>query len=228
MSPTHDATVKVVNLDDTPFVGGWNGGKYVIPPRSEAFVPFIATCNWFGHPDAMDVDEGHRFRTEEVNRLRVKYGIYEMTTVPEDYPAAIIDPSIIGSDPFDTLTPNLQVWTLEGERLVTVLEDPYGTNITPDVVTQAQAAQSQGAIETLMGQVAALQRQIEALSAGQTAEADSGDIQHDEEPTTPAMRPAPKAPAKGSGAVKSTGRTAAPSTSSDVTDDTPGRVKVSG
>lgn len=130
---------KVVNKHSEPFRGKYDNQQYLIAPGSETVVPMDAVRNWLGNPDAADLDDKRRDRTEEFRRIRAKYGVYEYDERMEEN------------------FPRLEVYTLEGERIYTVIDDPEGKNVARNI----RDAQPQD----VNAQVAMLQQQINALTA---------------------------------------------------------------
>lgn len=148
--------VRLRNEGDTPFSQKYAGQRYTIQPGQEWLVPFMAMCLWLGHPDAVDIDKKRRFRTQEFQRLCVKYGIYEHhELVPERFP-------------------KVTAWdVISNEELITVVKDPDGKHLTPDVQTKmerdnlaAQMRQMQDQINILQQQ---LQQQDRAIASGTAA-----------------------------------------------------------
>lgn len=132
--------VRITNDDDVPFIGMFNGQRYIIKPRSETVVPFEAMCLWMGNPNSRDLDAKRRDRTSEYRRLRVKYGVYEH------------------NDREDQL-PRLSAFNMEGEKIVTVLDDPEGKNITTTAATvqddeslREEVVRLRGLVERLVGE----------------------------------------------------------------------------
>lgn len=160
--------VRLRNDGDTLFRARYGGIRYHIEPGSEAIVPFMAMCLWFGHPNAVDIDKRRRYRTWEFQRLCVKYGVYEHHEL------------------INEMFPKVSAWDLlSNTEYITVVKDPDGKHLTPDVQTKLER-------ESLVEQMNAMQRQIAELHAlldqndKQTA-ADiiSGDVRTD----TPTHRP---------------------------------------
>lgn len=230
-------SVRIVNVGDQQWSDMFGGVQYRINPGGEAFVPFPAVCLWFGHPDAVDIDPRNRHRTDEVARLRTKYGVYEHTVVPESRP----DLGEIGTDAWENVRPRIDVYALTGEKLVMVMDDPDGTNVTPAQLTIAEQQSSGQMLATMQAQMAEMQREIARLRSQEDALADGGAVGEDTDPTAPVVASPPAPPAPASGAKKVTGGTVkkvsgsggagkpkatASNGGSDVTEDSPGRVPV--
>lgn len=146
-----DDIVKVVNQEDYAITVKWNSRKYNLEPGREVFIPAACAFSWFGDPRASGVyqsiadPDGTRMfvndRLTEVRRLRIKWGA-----------------PIEGDErTFDGVpVPNVEVWTAEGERIVTVIDDPEGRNVI-------SASPSVSDDESLRQLVASQQRQIELM-----------------------------------------------------------------
>lgn len=100
--------VKVRNEGDTDFVGKYNSQLFPIKAGAETVVPYECLCLWAGNPDVQDTGPRSKDRTDEYQRLRVKYGAYD------------------DEEKFQSVRPQLVFHDLEDNRLVTVMEDPYG------------------------------------------------------------------------------------------------------
>lgn len=111
--------VRVTNTGDTPFIDKFDGQKFRVEPHSDTLVPFDAICLWMGNPGARDIDAKRRDRTDEFGRLRVRYGVYEHEHL------------------WETARPHLEVTTLEGERILTVAEDPEGRAVQVEFAREA-------------------------------------------------------------------------------------------
>jgi hypothetical protein len=147
-----DDIVRAHNSGDVALTVKWNSRKYVLSPGKDVFIPGACAFLWFGDPRAgakfqslLD-EEGNRSfvvdRATEVRRLRIKYGA-----------------GIAGDEAsFDGIAavPNVQVYTAEGEQIVTVLDDPEGKSVMPASLT----AQDDASLREL---VASQQRQIELM-----------------------------------------------------------------
>lgn len=146
-------TVRLRNLGTTLWTDKWNNQQYRCAPGGEALVPFAGVCLWFGHPAAIDIpgDPKQKYRTEEFQRLCVKYGVYDKHQ--EFVPGQVFQDDR-GND--KNPIPQVEVYDLEGEKLITVLEDPEGHTAAPfSIEEQANL--------DLRAQIAQLQRQMQAL-----------------------------------------------------------------
>lgn len=146
-----DDIVKVVNREDYAFNVKWNSRSYRLHPGREVFIPASCAFLWFGDPRASSVyqsiadPDGTRMfvndRATEVRRLRIKWGA-----------------GMEGDEAsFDGVAvPTVEVWTAEGERITTVLDDPDGRN----VISASPSIQDDEGLRAL---VAKQQQQIEAM-----------------------------------------------------------------
>jgi hypothetical protein len=109
--------VRVVNVGDRPFRDRYNRQWVDIPVGGEQFVPFEAVCLWFGNPDVMDKGPRQRDRTDTYQRLRARLGVYENEAL------------------WESRKPKVECYTINGDRIITVMDDPYGTQkrTTPDM-----------------------------------------------------------------------------------------------
>jgi hypothetical protein len=131
--------LRVTNVGDRIFRGAWDLVDYVIPPGGSDYLPFEAVKLFFGDPrSGKDVrsDRDQRGtvgfvsdRSAEVRRLRLLYdhGFGDYT----------------GHEGVEKVwqwdrIPHVEVHTLGGDRIWTVLDDPAGTTITPASRTEAE------------------------------------------------------------------------------------------
>lgn len=184
--------MRVVNVGDKDFTDSWDGNKFSIPAGSEKFIPFDAIEVWLGHPDAMDTSENNRVRLAEYTRLRVRYGAYEF------------------DDRWEENKPHLEVYTLDGERITTVIDDPEGEGINPNTQTQLEN-------RLLSEQLHRMEEQMKVLK-NQLGDQDRGDNRSTE-----------VAPVVDEDSKASLPRMSSPTDSDEETieEDKPNRVKVS-
>jgi hypothetical protein len=112
--------VRVVNTGDADFLGHWNKDRYVVPAGGEAIVPYDAAVLWLGDPRAVDLNESKRPRLVEYRRLRVRYGAYD------------------DEERWEKNKPRLECHTLDGQRVLTVVDDPAGDYLNPEVTHEAE------------------------------------------------------------------------------------------
>lgn len=135
--------VRIRNDDTEPFQQKYAGTRYNLVPNAETFIPWEAMCLWFGHPFAVDVpgDKRKRYRTDELRRLYVKYGVYENHHEAKDR------------------FPKISVWDItNGNKITTVVDDPEGKDLNPAAISQADN-------EGLQAQIKAMQEQMAMMEA---------------------------------------------------------------
>lgn len=153
--------VRVKNAGTTPFKDGYDSQPYLIPPGSEAVVPYEAACLWLGDPNARDIDARHRNRVEAFARLRVRWGVYDNLTEASD------------------LFPKLEVYDLEGHRIYMVVDDPDGLKVNESALSNASNLTEVNLLRAQLEAMKVQQNQILALLASKT----QGDIITDAEVT---------------------------------------------
>lgn len=173
------SVVRLRNDGTTAFSQKYGGVKYNIPPGSEAIVPFMAMCLWLGHPNAVDLDKKRRFRTQEFQRLCVKWGVYEHhELVDEKFPKV---------SAWDVVNP--------GVEYITVVKDPDGKHLTPDVQTKFERENLMEQMRQMSAQLAALQAQVNQNDAQVAANIAAGDTRAD----NPTHRPEVQVPVTNAG-----------------------------
>lgn len=161
----------VHNKSDVQVTLGWNNHFVTIPPGQSRTATFDAVANFFGDPRAVDDmhsevnDAGVRSwipdRKSEVRRLQCKWG------------------NNFGMDESKIFAPEVEVTTLEGERIWTVVEDPEGVHVNPKLI----AIENQQDLET---QINRMQKQLDTLlnlrESGIDTPPDNGEIPEDSAP----------------------------------------------
>ncbi len=133
--------VRIRNTDpDEPFIGKYDGEYITIPTESEKIVKWDVMVVWMGDPTVENTDR-HQERRDAFNRLCAKYHARMLT----------------GNDP--SLLPPLEAYTEDGERIVTIMDDPEGISITP-------SAEDHGDIGKLQRQIDRLKARLEEQVAG--------------------------------------------------------------
>jgi len=170
-STNENQMVIVTNEGTRPLRLLFHGQPYTLQPEVPQPIPYLAMCLWFGNPktyDASDTDMERRYRTQERDRLSSKwatgndkwYADPELEDRPEsgsfykgmDPVAAYTDVEIMGRRRY--MHPNLprvKVETWDHQRLVTVIDDPFG---------QASGGRDPGQADTKLV-IEDLQRQLE-------------------------------------------------------------------
>lgn len=164
--------VRVKNVGDKPFKDGYANQTYEIKPGKEAFVPFDAAALWFGHPDVYDVSPRQRARFDQWKRLRTKYGAFDVAAKGENGVQVVTS----ADQMWERNKPQVEVYTLEGKRLTTVIDDPEGKTIGAN---EEQDVQNAG----LIARQEYLERELEALRAAirTTSDDDEDDEGGDDE-----------------------------------------------
>lgn len=148
-------TVRATNLGDTPFTVTYNSKSHKLSPGKATFIPVEAAILWFGDPRSIEGAQSYRDeagapvfvpeRENEVRRLSVKYG--HQTGNVYDYLSGKT-----GSD----LVPKVEIATVDGEVIKTVLDDPTGESVIP--ITQTATER-----DSLMAIIERQQQQINML-----------------------------------------------------------------
>lgn len=100
--------VRVINKSNVDFMDKYNSQEFSIPAGMESLVPYEAMCLWVGDPQSVDT-ERNPARRAEFHRLRVRYGSYDDTEMWREN------------------KPDLEFADAEGNRIVTVADDPEGS-----------------------------------------------------------------------------------------------------
>jgi hypothetical protein len=186
--------VRVRNLGVEPIDLQWNLRKYTIEPGSDGYIPFDLAKMAFGDPRSSDIvqavtDEfnGTMFisdRPTEVRRLQQLY--------PDSHPKFreyIPGDRSYLRDGISDRCPQVEVYTLAGDRIYTVIDDPMGDRIIAAAPTRRdqdfQATQLQAQSEQLIKQA----RIIKILS--EKAGIDLDEIAPEEEPEPAVSAEAP-------------------------------------
>lgn len=162
--------VRAINNGNTEVVLKWDGQRYRIPAGGFNIVPFDAMARVVGNPNLVGIE-----RQAEWERLRMFHSL-----------GTIDNPDLDPHYP-------LQFFTIDGDQITTVLDNPEGTHLVPqqsNLVDQQFLLQT---IERLTRQVSALQQQADANVRADIAESMGFDVGPDTPPTS-ASRPDPTSP----------------------------------
>lgn len=162
-------TVRVINKGSKKMVIGWNNRYYTLLSGKDSHVPIEAVINAFGDPRAggnaaylRPEDGGTGMvpdRASEIRRLAQLYGIE--TQELKDHAS--------GDRESIRPIPEVEVFTLNGERLYTVLEDiPGDWTLSTEPPTHSDAEASKKVIEHLQRQVEYLMQLNEGNMPGRT------------------------------------------------------------
>lgn len=162
--------VRIKNVGDQDFNSMYANVPYSIPAGQEVIVPFLAMCLWLGHPDAVDIDSKRKYRLEEFQRLQARYGTYD------DLEAWLVD------------KPKLEAYSIDGRRLVTVVDDYEGSHLKVETSTVQEKATMHAAMAAMQEQMAAMQRKMEEMQRGESA-LEASDLVTDQKVAAPEATP---------------------------------------
>lgn len=119
---------------DEPFIGKYDGEYITIPTETERILPWDVMVVWMGDP-AIENTDRHQERSEVFNRLCMMHHAATLT----------------GNDL--SLLPPLEAYTEDGERIITVLDDPEGVSLVPSADDNTDVGKLQRQIERLQARV---------------------------------------------------------------------------
>ena len=152
--------VILTNEGNTPIPLRYDGQRYVLQPNVPVPVPYLAMVCWLGNPSAVDRsrdDPSKRYRSNEVARMSTKWGVgfdawyhdpdllspgtrprtsqmfngevdNNGTVQVQEYTLE----QILGREKYrNPRLPRIKVTTYDGQRIVTVIDDPEGAFINP-------------------------------------------------------------------------------------------------
>lgn len=134
--------VTIVNQDpDEPYIGKYDGEYITIPAAGgRKTVEYDVMVVWMGDPKVENT-ERYQERREVFNRICSLHHARGLT----------------GNEP--ELLPQLEAYDEDGNRIITVMDDPDGVNLVPDAGEQTD-------IGKLQRQIERLQRQVDEQVAG--------------------------------------------------------------
>jgi len=150
------------NLGEEPIVWKWASQKYKLPPHQIAIVPWEAMCLYMGNPELVDVDDRRRYRTDELKRLYFKHGAHD-------------------GDPtkWEANKPRVRCTDLDDQVFITVVDDPYGEHLMPDVSTKAQNQMLQERMRRLEAELKSLKRADRASEDAMASESAATQVTED-------------------------------------------------
>lgn len=136
--------IKFRNVDTRPIrLKNRQHGDVTLKPGQETVLPLAyATVN-LGNPYAQNVGR-NREREEQFKDVRRRWGFY---------------PGLMPESDWDEIKPKIELYTLDGERLYSVIEDPDGVMSQPVIESEDTSTLA------LKAQLVAMQKQIEQLTA---------------------------------------------------------------
>lgn len=127
----------------------WNNRPYIIPAGQEKHVPFECAKVYFGDPrsvegvirikDDMGNDMIVADRVAEVIRLQGFWQNSKMATNQAKFREYIPGDRSYLSEGVSDLLPNVEVFSLTGERIYMVVDDPYGDHVVATQQTRHQS-----------------------------------------------------------------------------------------
>lgn len=171
-----DDIVRVINREEYPLTVKWNSREYVLQPGRDVFIPGACAFLWFGDPRSSDKfqsfadsDGTRQFvvdRPTEVRRLRIKWGA-----------------GLAGDEATfeDVATPFVEVWTAEGERVTTVLDDPAGRSTIPVETTGRDDDELRELVASQQRQIELMKEHLGLNEAADQAVADESELPRDGE-----------------------------------------------
>lgn len=158
--------VKVTNLGTEPLVDAYDGEVTVIGVGEYAVVPRVAANLWFGNGSIRNDDRSWS-RGQELHRIRVRYGV-----------------SDAAGDTWLAKCPKVEVTTLAGDPVPTLLDDPDGKAVTDAVSSISDQERLYQMIEQQQRDLAEMRKKYEDLAANNAAQVGTAAIEVDQ-PETP-------------------------------------------
>lgn len=151
-------SVRLVNPGPGAFKSRFEGRWYEIREGGDMICDERMMWQWMGRPFARDKNDGgpeDRFRTEEFLRLKALYGLDYAEH--EDRSGGKIIKS--AEERWEEGKPRIEAYRLDGERIVTVLDDPDGDTMTAvDNVAKHEATNADARIDELRAEIQQLQK----------------------------------------------------------------------
>lgn len=145
--------LRLVNTSDREWSDSFASQKYRVPAQSEGLAPIDAVRLWFGDPELRDVGDDNA-RDREYKRLRQRYGAGMGTDDAE----------------WEAQKPRMEVYTLDGERVTTVIDDPTGASLADAPIERDQYEALRGMVANQEKELAEMRRILKdegnALDAG--------------------------------------------------------------
>lgn len=126
--------VTLMNTGETDIRRKYDGEYLTVPALGQLIVPWGVMVAWMGDPELTD-QPSDPVRTTTYRKL---CSFHNARTH-------------LGNQP--DLLPKLEAYTPDGDRIITILDDPEGTNITPDSSEPTDIGALQRQIDHLRGQL---------------------------------------------------------------------------
>lgn len=133
--------VRVKNTGNETWTDKFNNQRFVADPGREVIVPFAALCLWLGNPDARDKPSGQAQRRHEYNRLLIRYGGSENVAHAK--------------------FPTLEAFDFDGNKIITVLDDPDGKGVHEASSTLEEKELLQAKIDEMSRQMTQMQQRMD-------------------------------------------------------------------
>jgi hypothetical protein len=174
--------LRVRNIDSSPITIGWGNVYITIEPGEQKLASLDHVINYFGDPRAIENTQNIKHdsgvvgfipdRKSEVRRLQCKWG----NTFAQD------ESHIYG--------PAVEVYTLDGDRVWTVMEDPDGHHASPTLMANEHQLSLEAQINRMQSQ---LDMMIRLQQAGEETIEPAEEPMPDDEEWLPKNLPRAKA-----------------------------------
>jgi hypothetical protein len=131
-----------------PLVLTWNNRPYTIQPGADGYLPFDCVKSYFGDPRSVENvirikdEQGNDMivadRAAEVRRLQQYYQSSEFATNNAKFREYIPGDRTHMEAGISDLCPLVEVYSMDGQRIHTVVDDPFGDNVVVSQQTRAQ------------------------------------------------------------------------------------------
>ena len=163
-------------LHGQPVTLEWNSRRFTILPGQEDVVPFEVVQTYFGDPRATDITVSVREhpnampewipdRQTECRRLYQYYLPSEFGTNRVSFREFVPGDRSSFANGISDRAPNVEVYTVSGDRVYTVLDDPYGDRVIAAVPTRSDREALDHQMRSLQQVNAAQQEMMERLQA---------------------------------------------------------------
>lgn len=138
-------TVRVVNKEMYPIRRPFNNRDFTIPANSDAYVPFEWVKLYFGDPRSGE--KVQRVQDERGNDMIIADRRAEVIRLRNYWQSSVIVfreyiPGEEFEGPISDLIPTVEVYSLNGDRIWTVVDDPYGHRVIASSPTRFEQDRS--------------------------------------------------------------------------------------